>query len=139
MARSGWLCIDGIRFQCLIGVSERERESVQELVVDMRVKCDFARAAASDSIREAVDYRALTRRLVAAGSASSFRLVESLVTYLAGLIIDEFPGVEEVRIELEKPGALSAASSVRAIATAQRKGAGRGPGSDALDAAGAPC
>ncbi len=58
--------MDGIRFRCIIGVTQRERESAQELVANLHVKIDFEKAAASDSIRDTVDYRALTRRLIAA-------------------------------------------------------------------------
>ena len=120
MLPAGWLLIDGIRFQCIIGVTPRERESVQEIVVNLRVKVDFEKAAASDSIRDTVDYRALTRRLIAAGEASSFQLVETLATHLTRVILADFASVQEVSVEVEKPHALSAARSVRAVAAAQR-------------------
>jgi dihydroneopterin aldolase len=117
---AGWLAIEGIRFRCLIGVTDGERESPREIVAQLHVKVDFDKAAASDSIGDTVDYRALTRRLIAAGERSRFHLVEALATHLVRVILDEFPGVQEVRVEVEKPGALSAARSVRAIAAAAR-------------------
>ena len=120
MLPAGWLLIDGIRFQCIIGVTPRERESVQEIVVNLHVKVDFEKAAASDSIRDTVDYRALTRRIIAAGEASSFQLVETLATHLTRVILADFAKVQEVRVEVEKPHALSAARSVRAVAAAPR-------------------
>ena len=120
MLPAGWLLIDGIRFQCIIGVTPRERESVQDIVVNLHVKVDFERAAASDSIRDTVDYRVLTRRLIAAGEASSFQLVEALATHLTRVILADFAMVQEVRVEVEKPHALSAARSVRAVVASQR-------------------
>src|SRR5262245_6319016 len=120
MLPGGWLQIEGVRFQCVIGVNPRERERTQDVVVNLEVKVDFEKAAASDSIRDTVDYRLLTRRLVAAGEASSFQLVESLAPHLCRVVLAEFPSVEEVRIEVEKPGALSAAQSVRAATAARR-------------------
>jgi dihydroneopterin aldolase len=122
MLPGGWLVVDGIRFRCIIGVMPRERESVQEIVADLHVKVDFEKAAASDSIRDTVDYRALTRRLIAAGEASSFQLLETLATHLARVILADFASVQEVRVDVEKPGALSAARSVRAVATLARTG-----------------
>jgi len=116
----GWLAIEGIRFHCIIGVTDRERESPQEIIADLHVKVEFGKAAVSDSIQDTVDYRALTRRLIAAGTRSRFRLVEALATHLVRLILDDFPPVKEVRVEVEKPGALSAARSVRAVAAARR-------------------
>jgi 7,8-dihydroneopterin aldolase/epimerase/oxygenase len=120
MLPGGWLVIEGVRFRCIIGVTERERERPQEIVAALHVKVDFEKAAASDSIRDTVDYRTLTRRVIAAGESSSFQLVETLATYLVRLVLDEFAGVEEIRVEVEKPGALSAARSVRAIAAGHR-------------------
>ena len=113
--------IDGVRFRCIIGVTDPERESPQEIVARLHVKVDFEKAAASDSIRDTVDYRALTHRLIAAGESSRFHLVETLVTHLVRVILDEFQSVREARVEVEKPGALRAAGSVRAVATAERE------------------
>jgi len=120
MLPAGWLAIDGVRFRCIIGVTDRERESPREIVAQLHVKVDFEKAAASDLIADTVDYRALTRRLIEAGETSRFHLVESLATHLARVILDEFAIVQEARVEVEKPGALGAARSVRAVAAAQR-------------------
>jgi len=87
--------------------------------MNLHVKVDFEKAAASDSIRDAVDYRALTRRLTAAGESSRFQLIETLAAHLVRVILDDFPSVQEVRVEAEKPGALGTACSVRAVAAAQ--------------------
>ena len=119
MLQAGWLAIEGVRFRCVIGVTDRERESPQEIVVQFHVRVDFEKAAASDSIRDTIDYRALTRRVVAAGG-TPLHLVETLATHLVRVILDEFPGVQEARVEVEKPGALSAARSVRASTAAVR-------------------
>jgi FolB domain-containing protein len=129
MLPGGWLVIEGIRFRCIIGVNERERLSPQEIVADLHVEVDFEKAAASDSIRDTVDYRALTRRLIAAGEESRFQLLEALATHLVRVILADFPGVNEVRVEVQKPGALSAARSVRAVAASRRDTGGTPSGS----------
>jgi len=117
---SSWLRLDGIEFKCVIGVTERERQSAQPLRVSLRVKVDFARAAAADSIHSTVDYRLLSRRVIDTGERSHFQLIETLASHLARMILDEFPAVEAVRLELEKPHALSSARSVRAVIVASR-------------------
>ena len=120
MLPHGWLAIEGIRFRCIIGVNAHERLNAQEIVADLHVEVDFDKAAASDSIWDAVDYRALTRRLIAAGENSRFQLLEALATHLVRVILADFPTVREVRVEVEKPGALNTARSVRAIAASRR-------------------
>lgn len=120
-ASEGWLSIEGIAFRCVIGVTERERQAPQEILVNLQVRLDFAKAAASDSIHDTVDYRGLARSVIEAGQRSSFQLLESLTSHLARVILRDFPGVEAVRLEAEKPHALSAARSVRAIVTSYRE------------------
>ena len=120
MLPHGWLAIEGIRFRCIIGVNAHERLNAQEIVADLHVEVDFEKAAASDSIWDAVDYRALTRSLIAAGESSRFQLLEALATHLVRVILANFHAVSEVRIQVEKPGALNTARSVRAIAASRR-------------------
>src|SRR5262249_32969335 len=115
-----WLVVEGLRARCIIGVGEAERLSPQELVIDYRVKVDVEVASATDSIDDAVDYRMLTRRLLDEVERSSYRLVETLAAHLGRMILAEFAGVEEVQIEVEKPGALAAARAVRAVASLRR-------------------
>jgi dihydroneopterin aldolase len=117
---NGWIAVEGIRVRCIIGVGEAERQAPQELIVDYRVRVDFDAAAATDSIDDAVDYRVLTRRVVETAAASSYRLVETLAARLCQMALGEFPGVEEIRVEVEKPGALAAARAVRAVASLAR-------------------
>jgi dihydroneopterin aldolase len=115
-----WLRLRGIRFQCVIGVTERERAVPQEVVVDVDVKVDFSKPASSDALADTVDYRRLSRRVIEVGAGSRCALVETLSSRLCRVVLDEFPEVEEVRLELEKPGALSTAASVRAVIAAHR-------------------
>ena len=117
---SGWLLLDGIQVRCIIGVTERERVAPQELVVNLGVRVDFEKAAAADSIRDTLDYRALTQRVIEAGERSSFQLIETLATHLVRVILADFAPVEEARVEIEKPHALRAARSVRAVAALAR-------------------
>jgi dihydroneopterin aldolase len=115
-----WLRLEGIRFECVIGVTDPERRVLQEVVVDLEVRTDFGKAAASDSLRDAVDYRRLAQCIVDTGRASTFQLIETLASHLARTIFDRFPGVLALRLELEKPHALKAARAVKAVIVARR-------------------
>jgi dihydroneopterin aldolase len=120
MGPGTWLRIEGIQFKCVIGVTERERQAPQDIVVNLQVKLDVSKVVASDSIQDTVDYRALSKRVIAAGQASAFRLIETLGAHLCKAIFDEFPRVDGLQLEVEKPGALSSARSVRAVIVASR-------------------
>ena len=116
------LRIEGLAFKCIIGVTGRERRMKQDILVTVEVGLDLSRVGLSDSIQDTVDYRGISRRVIAAGEASSFQLIETLAAHLGRTILQEFPRVQEARVEVEKPGALSSARSVRAIVVVRRPG-----------------
>ncbi len=88
-----WLCIDGIEVSCIIGVTERERASKQRLIINLGLAVDFAAVESSDQIADTVDYRLVSRRVVAE--------IEKKI--------------ERVATEVWKPGALSGAKNVGAV------------------------
>jgi dihydroneopterin aldolase len=67
--------------------------------------------AASDDIRDTLDYKAVSKRLVQFVGESGFGLVETLAERCAEIILDEFK-VGWVGIKLSKPGAVRGARAV---------------------------
>jgi FolB domain-containing protein len=116
----GWLCVHGIEVQCTIGVTERERRVKRRLVINLKFKVDFAKVAMSDAIQDSVDYRSVSKRVVAECEKSSFRLIETLASHVCRTILAEFVEVDSVAVEVWKPGALSAAKSVGAMVISNR-------------------
>ena len=106
--------IRGLRAQAVIGVYEWERHIRQTLVLDLEMASDTARAAASDQIADALDYAALSGRVVALVEASEYQLLETLAEAVARMITREF-GVPWLRLRLSKPGAVAAAEDVGVI------------------------
>jgi len=106
--------IRGLRAQAVIGVYEWERHIRQTLVLDLEMASDTVRAATTDQIADALDYAALSGRVVALVEASEYQLLETLADAVAGLITREF-GVPWLRLRLSKPGAVAAADDVGVI------------------------
>jgi dihydroneopterin aldolase len=106
--------IRGLRAQAVIGVYEWERHIRQTLVLDLEMASDTARAAASDQIADALDYAALSARVVALVEASEYQLLETLADAVARMITGEF-GVPWLRLRLSKPGAVAVAEDVGVI------------------------
>ena len=106
--------IRGLRAQAVIGVYEWERHIRQPLVLDLEMASDTVRAAASDQIVDALDYAALSGRVVALVEASEYQLLETLADAVARMITREF-GVPWLRLRLSKPGAVAAAEDVGVI------------------------
>ncbi|MDX1662679.1 MAG: dihydroneopterin aldolase [Candidatus Promineifilaceae bacterium] len=96
----------------ILGINPDERVKLQDILINVTLFVDIQAAAASDTIEDAVNYKAITKRVIEHVEASSDFLVERLVTDLARIILEEFKGVERVQLRVEKPGALRFAASV---------------------------
>ena len=103
--------IEGLVIETVIGIYDWERKIRQPLRFDIEMAFDNRAPAASDDIADTLDYKAVSKRLIAFVTASSFGLVETLAERCAALIIDEF-GVARVDLKLSKPGAVRGADSV---------------------------
>ncbi len=106
--------ITEIRAETIIGINDWERKVRQPVTVDVEMATDIGKAAATDDIQYALNYKTISDRLVSFIEASEFQLVESLIENLATIVINEF-SVPWVRITLHKPGALSASKDVGLI------------------------
>jgi dihydroneopterin aldolase len=106
--------IEGLEIQTVIGIYGWERKIRQPLVFDVEMGFDNQAPAASDAIADTLDYKAVSKRLIAFVSESSFQLVETLAERCADLILAEFP-VRQLRIKLSKPGAVRGAKAVGVV------------------------
>jgi len=97
--------------EAVIGVYDWERSITQTLVLDLEMAWDNRPAAAGDAIGAALDYAAVSDRIVSYMEGSSCQLLEALAEELAALVMSEF-GVPWLRLRLCKPGAVRQARDV---------------------------
>jgi len=95
----------------IVGIKPDERTKRQDVLINLDLGVDVAPAGATDEITDAVNYRSITKDVIALVERSSFHTVEKLATEIARLIITRHPVVEAV-VSVEKPGALRFARSV---------------------------
>jgi len=95
----------------IIGINEDERTNKQDILINLTLYTDFRKAALSDDIKDAVNYRSITKRIIKHVEDSADFLVEKLVSDIAQIILTEF-NVDRVIVRVEKPGALRFAESV---------------------------
>ncbi len=101
----------GLQVQAVIGIFAWERGATQTVTIDIEMATDVARAAATDSIDAAINYKSVAKRLIAFAEASEFALVETLAESLARIIVTEFD-VPSVRLSVSKPGAIEGSRDV---------------------------
>ena len=106
--------IKGLKVKAVIGVFDWEKQIRQNLVLDLDLRADVAHTAASDTLEEAVDYKAISKRVAEFVEASRFQLVESLAEAVAGLVREEF-SVGWVLVRIAKPFAVRTAQEVGVV------------------------
>lgn len=95
----------------IIGINDWEREKRQEILINIVLFGDLRIAGKSDDIQDCIDYRAVAKKVLAHTESAKRFTVEALAADLARLCLDE-PGVQKVRVRVEKPGAVRFARSV---------------------------
>lgn len=106
--------INDLRVDTVIGIYAWEREVRQTVSLDLAMAHDNRRAAATDDIQYALNYKAVSKRVIEFVEDSEFLLVETLAEQVAGIVMQEF-AVPWLRLTLRKPGALRGAKDVGVI------------------------
>jgi dihydroneopterin aldolase len=106
--------LGGLEIETIIGIYDWERETKQTVVLDIEMAFDTKKAAETDDIQYALDYKTVSKRIISFVEASQFLLVEKLISEIAGIIQTEF-NVPWLKITLNKKGAIRGASDVGII------------------------
>lgn len=105
------ILIRDLAVRCILGISAEERRAKQDVVISLALSADLSRAGESDSFAEAIDYRAIKKRVLTLVEESQFHLLETLAESVARACLVT-PGIVEVTVTVDKPGALRFARSV---------------------------
>ena len=104
----------------IVGINAEERRNRQDILINLTMWADTRTAAASDDIADAVNYRTITKAMIAHIESSQSYLVERLAADLAAICFAQDGRVEAVEVSVEKPGALRFARSVGVVIYRQR-------------------
>jgi FolB domain-containing protein len=105
------IIIKGLLVRGVIGITERERERPQDILINVVLFTDISRAAETDLIADCIDYSKIAKKLFAHAEKVERQTVEALASDLARLCLEE-NGVQGVRMRVEKPGAVRFSRSV---------------------------
>ena len=82
----------------VIGISDRERENPQDILVNIVLFTDISQAAMSDNIDDCVNYRTVSKKVFAYVETAQTYTVEALAARIATLCLGE-PNVKGVNVE----------------------------------------
>ena len=103
--------IKNLQVETIIGIFDWEREVRQVVSIDLEMEFDNKKAAKSDDIKDALDYKMIGKRVSGYVKKSKYKLVERLAEQIAKIVLKEFP-VSSLILSVTKPGALRGSESV---------------------------
>lgn len=106
--------INDLKIDTIIGIYDWEREVRQTISLDLEMGTDIRQAAATDDIQYALNYKAVSKRLIEFIEGSEFLLVETMAEQVSEIIRQEFK-VPWLRLRIGKPGAIRGARDVGVV------------------------
>lgn len=103
-----------LEVETIIGIFDWEREVKQIVSLDLDMVHDIAKAGETDDIEYALNYKSISKRLIAFIEKSEYFLIEALAEAVTSIVINEF-SVPWVRLRISKPGALRGSKDVGVI------------------------
>jgi dihydroneopterin aldolase len=103
------ILVDGIELSLIIGVHTFEHAAPRRIVVDLEMDFDLKAAAASDHLRDTIDYAAVVETVQKAAQERQFQLIEALAETIARRLFAGFPMLA-LRMRIAKPGAMRGAA-----------------------------
>jgi len=100
-----------LNIETIIGIFDWEREIKQVVSLDLEMATDIRKAAETDDIQYALNYKAVSKRLIQFIEGSEFLLVETMAEQVATIVREEF-NVPWLKLRLSKPGAVRGARDV---------------------------
>jgi dihydroneopterin aldolase len=106
--------VEDLRIETVIGIYDWERKIRQTVALDLEMAFDNRKPASSDKIEDTLDYKAVSKRLIAFVESSHFELVDTLAEKCAQIVREEFH-VPWLRLKLSKLGAVRGSKAVGVI------------------------
>jgi len=106
-----WIHLRRVKATCILGIHPAERTKRRPVFFDVSLRCDTHRAGQSDKIGDTLNYELVEAEVIAVAERGSYFLVESLAERVAEICL-RHTQVDEVRIVLDKPGALPHSDSI---------------------------
>lgn len=111
--------VKDLRVRTYIGIKQDEILNKQDVLINLTVVYRAADAVQANDIDTALNYRTLTKAVIAHVEGNRFSLLERLTQEILDLVMS-CPGVDYAEVEVDKPHALRFAQSVSITLAAAR-------------------
>ncbi|MDF1795248.1 MAG: dihydroneopterin aldolase [Coxiellaceae bacterium] len=108
------LIINQLALAVYIGTHEFEQENLQTILLDLAIAMDIEPAAASDQLKDAIDYEVIVNDLQGLVEGRRFQLLETLAKWVADYLYQRWQ-IIDAEITLTKPDALDGEVKVSVV------------------------
>ncbi|XOV78605.1 MAG: dihydroneopterin triphosphate 2'-epimerase [Aestuariibacter sp.] len=105
------ISIKNLRLRTYIGIKDDEIKNKQDVVINIKIYYPADSASDSDNVDDVLNYRTITKRIIALVEGNRFHLLEKLTADILD-IATEHSWVRYATVEVDKPHALRFADSV---------------------------
>ena len=102
--------VKDLLLRTIVGINDDERRNKQDVLINITLYADHS-AAASDDIKDTINYRTVTKETIKLVENSQFFLVEKMALEIVKICLAD-PRVGRAIVTVEKPGAVRFARSV---------------------------
>ncbi|HSG51988.1 MAG TPA: dihydroneopterin triphosphate 2'-epimerase [Rheinheimera sp.] len=103
--------IKNLRLRTYIGIKDEEINNKQDVIVNAQIHYSANDAANTDDMDNALNYRTITKKIIALVEQQRFSLLEKLTADVLA-VAAEHSSVRYAEVEIDKPHALRFADSV---------------------------
>ncbi|AXY40845.1 dihydroneopterin triphosphate 2'-epimerase [Halomonas sp. JS92-SW72] len=111
--------IKNLRLRTYIGIKEEEIQNRQDVVINAVIRYHADKAVAFNHIEQALNYRTITKQVIAHVEGNRFLLLERMTREVLDLVMAH-EQVLTAQVEIDKPHALRFADSVSITLSASR-------------------
>ena len=109
---SAHISIEELTLRCIVGLKAEEREHPQDVSISVTVAVDIGSVVVTDGLDGSLNYRELSKRLIAVASELRPHSLERLAFQLVQATFAIHESVQHVNLSVRKLGALRYAKSV---------------------------
>lgn len=111
--------VKNLRLRTFIGIKEEEINNRQDVIINLTIFYSAQVAVEENEIEYALNYRTITKAIIAHVENNRFALLERLTQELVNLVM-EYKEVQYVEVEVDKPQALRYSDSVSITLSGRR-------------------
>ena len=105
------IILTDLRIDAVIGIWDWEKRNPQTISIDLEMQIDIKKTSQSDSIGDALDYKAVSKRVKQFIQGSQFNLIETLAENVAKIILEEFD-IQWLKLSVSKPFAIKGSKNI---------------------------